>query len=80
MKLFPVTTDCLPYLPRCSCAMRRNCSDGDRLLAGTSLITSPLLILLSVFSVSGIGESSGGGTVGGAHVFDELSTVSLYFS
>lgn len=50
------------------------------LLAGMSLTTLPLLTLLSVFAVSGIGESTGGGTVGGAHVFDELSAVSSYFS
>ena len=49
------------------------------LLAGMSLITLTLLTLLSVFAVSGIGESVGGGTVG-AHVLDDLSAVSSYFS
>lgn len=69
----------ISYLPRCSCAKRRNCSDGAKLLAGMSLITLLLLALLSVFAVSGIGMSVDGGTTE-THVFKDLSAVSLYFS
>lgn len=49
------------------------------LLPGMSLITLTLLTLLSVFAVSGIGESVGGDTTG-AHVLEDLSANSLYFS
>ena len=67
------------YLPRCSCAVRRNCSDGDKLLAGMSLMTLTLLTLLSVLAVSGIGVSVDGVTIG-ALVLVELSATSSYFS